>query len=342
MLNKTFLLFTLSCFTFQFGWSQDIRFTQFYNAPLTLNPALTGVMDDNHRINANYRSQRSDYLDGDAFSAYNITFDKKLIMRNGAALGIGIKGFADRTGELNSRTSQGHLSIAYHKRLYIDSTTMHTVSFAAEYGIVERTVDVLNARWCAQVDKGSSASYPSPDISSFGPSFVHADFGLGLYWQSKISSSFSFAVGGAIRHLNKANVNYFGAELTDVEGNVIKENLNSSFSIHAEAEWKLGDLTRLKPRFLYVQQGEFKETTYGLKSEFKIGKPTLGIGHYFRNNISYSSIDTRALTAVLSLDFNVFKFGLSYDISNDSINGSPHGPTAANKGGVELTTSFLF
>ena len=35
--------------------AQDIHFSQFYMAPLDLNPALTGVMNCNQRLSANYR-----------------------------------------------------------------------------------------------------------------------------------------------------------------------------------------------------------------------------------------------------------------------------------------------
>ncbi|HNM24595.1 MAG TPA: type IX secretion system membrane protein PorP/SprF, partial [Saprospiraceae bacterium] len=42
--------------------AQDIHFSQFYMSPLNLNPAMTGVMNCNHRIVANYRNQWSSIL----------------------------------------------------------------------------------------------------------------------------------------------------------------------------------------------------------------------------------------------------------------------------------------
>ena len=37
--------------------AQDIHFSQFYMAPLNLNPALTGVMNCQQRLAGNYRNR---------------------------------------------------------------------------------------------------------------------------------------------------------------------------------------------------------------------------------------------------------------------------------------------
>ena len=39
------------------SWGQDIHFSQFYAAPHTLNPALTGSFDGDWRFAGNYRNQ---------------------------------------------------------------------------------------------------------------------------------------------------------------------------------------------------------------------------------------------------------------------------------------------
>jgi hypothetical protein len=58
------------------SYAQDLHFSQFYNAPLNLNPGLTGVFSGDLRFGANYREQWASvpvpYL---TFSA---AFDQKL------------------------------------------------------------------------------------------------------------------------------------------------------------------------------------------------------------------------------------------------------------------------
>ena len=38
-------------------WAQDLHYSQFYNAPLTINPALTGMFKGDVRFSANFRNQ---------------------------------------------------------------------------------------------------------------------------------------------------------------------------------------------------------------------------------------------------------------------------------------------
>ena len=37
--------------------AQDVHFTQYFTSPLTLNPAMTGLVPDDIRAAANYRTQ---------------------------------------------------------------------------------------------------------------------------------------------------------------------------------------------------------------------------------------------------------------------------------------------
>src|SRR3982751_2399660 len=52
----SFIIFFIACSLFSTG--QDLHFSQWFNSPLTTNPANTGFIPDaDYRIGANYRSQ---------------------------------------------------------------------------------------------------------------------------------------------------------------------------------------------------------------------------------------------------------------------------------------------
>ena len=56
--------------------AQDIHFSQFYNAPLTVNPALTGRIPGSYRVVINYRNQWPYQFDkATSFSTPAISFD---------------------------------------------------------------------------------------------------------------------------------------------------------------------------------------------------------------------------------------------------------------------------
>jgi len=89
--------------------AQDIHFSQFYMSPLNLNPALTGVMNCNTRVVANYRNQWSQVLRGDAYNTYSVSYDQKIAVGRSDYFGIGGTFWGDRAGELSFGTTQGRL-----------------------------------------------------------------------------------------------------------------------------------------------------------------------------------------------------------------------------------------
>jgi len=324
-LSRFLTLFFLLAST-QVALAQDIHFTQFYNSPLQLNPALAGTMDKNFRINANETTQWSQVLRGDSYNAYNLAFDRKLILNSGDVLGFGISGYADRSGELSFGRTQGHLALAYHKSLGKDSLSRHTVSFAVELGISRRKVDIINARW---VPMHNTSELEAPS-TTYNPKFSHADINIGINWMSKISSSFVFSLGGAIKHINKPSFNF-----DDTNDQVLTQH----FTIHGEAEWQVGKVTSIIPRLLFIKQSAFREITAGIELGFDLGKPTLRVGHYLRtHNEIAGGINDEAFITTFSMEFTVFRFGLSYD---SPINNSLR--TAGSSGGaLEFKAATIF
>ena len=74
--------------------AQDKHFTQFYAAPLTLNPALTGAFNGKYRASVIYRDQWRNVLDDPYVtfaSAIDVKFDLELDSRYEDAVAIGLK-----------------------------------------------------------------------------------------------------------------------------------------------------------------------------------------------------------------------------------------------------------
>src|SRR3954469_18094056 len=56
--TKFIVLLPVVCSLWLAGSSQDLHFSQFFNSPLSTNPANTGFIPDaDYRIGANYRNQ---------------------------------------------------------------------------------------------------------------------------------------------------------------------------------------------------------------------------------------------------------------------------------------------
>ena len=60
-MKKIIITSFLFCITV-LGYAQDNHFSQFYAAPMTVNPALTGLFDGRYRGIVNYRTQWNSIL----------------------------------------------------------------------------------------------------------------------------------------------------------------------------------------------------------------------------------------------------------------------------------------
>ncbi|RYE57530.1 MAG: type IX secretion system membrane protein PorP/SprF, partial [Sphingobacteriales bacterium] len=75
MYKVTITLFL--CFITVFSSAQDPRFSQYFAAPLALNPAYTGYFDGIYRVAINTRKQWGNL--GDPYNTHSISGDLKLI-----------------------------------------------------------------------------------------------------------------------------------------------------------------------------------------------------------------------------------------------------------------------
>src|SRR5258708_29494064 len=105
------------------GHAQDLHFSQWFNSPLTTNPANTGFIPDaDYRIGANYRNQYSSimavpYKTMSIFGDAQVFRDK---LENGW-LGLGGVILRDVAGSGSLTSTKAYASIAYHQLLGLSS-----------------------------------------------------------------------------------------------------------------------------------------------------------------------------------------------------------------------------
>src|SRR5580658_7352730 len=68
--KKIFLSLTM-LFVLQEGFSQDIHFSQFFEAPLLRNPSLAGIFTGDYRIQGVYREQWNSITNGYNTGSFN-------------------------------------------------------------------------------------------------------------------------------------------------------------------------------------------------------------------------------------------------------------------------------
>ena len=194
-----------ACLSPKWGRGQGLHFSQFYNAPLLISPANTGLMPDkDYRVGINYRSQWANIPA--PFKTFSAFGDFQLFKNTEGSnwLGVGAAIFNDRAGNGDLSLFSAQFSAAYH--LQLGSYSMLSVGLGA--ALVQRSVNfsklTFDTQWDGftfnpQTGNGENYAFQKtsyPDISAginyaFFPSeFVYMKLGVGLLHVNTPTESF--------------------------------------------------------------------------------------------------------------------------------------------------------
>ncbi len=293
------------------GQTQDIHFSQFYMSPLNMNPALTGVMNCNTRLVANYRNQWSQVLKANAYNTYSVSYDQKIAVGRTDYFGIGGSFWGDVAGETRFGTTQGRLSLSYSKKMGGYRNSAHYLVFGADAAVSQRRIRQNDLRWPTQHDGngGFDPTLPSNEIIN-DYDFLYGDIAAGLLWFSVLDEKNNYYVGGAIHHLNQPNVSFLGDVVS----------LYTRYTIHAGGEFEIKRGTSLVPGVIYMSQGNHRELNLGTSVRFNLGsradQQSWQVGGWFRTgNKVDGGLHSDALILSTRFDYGNYGIGFSYDIN---------------------------
>ncbi|MEL7021553.1 MAG: PorP/SprF family type IX secretion system membrane protein, partial [Bacteroidota bacterium] len=171
----------LSCIAL-IATAQDKHFTQFYAAPLTLNPALTGTFDGRYRFSTIYRDQWRKVLDNpyQTFAAgLDLRFPVSGAVRSpyDDAAGIGLLFFTDVVPSIEFRTTQIALSGAFHKALTTQDNQYLSLGF--QFGLTQRSIGYSNLTFNDQFN-GTSGYSDLSEENLPENNFAFSDIAVGL------------------------------------------------------------------------------------------------------------------------------------------------------------------
>lgn len=314
--------------------AQDIHFSQFYLSPLNLNPAMTGVMNCNSRLVANYRNQWSSVLRSNAYSTYSVSYDQRIPVGRYDYFGVGGTFWGDRAGEANFATLTGKLSLSYSKKMGGSRGEAQYLVVGAEAGLAQRSIDFLNLRWGTQHD-GEGAFDGSLDSQEDGfdrDNFIFADLAAGLLWFMVFDDNSNFYLGGAFHHLSRANQSFDSSE---------EDLLFSRFTVHAGGEFMMAERFGLVPGVIVMSQGPSFQVNAGTSFKFLLGKTRrsyqafqVGLWARVSNKIETGVLNDAAILST-RFDFDNFSLGFSYDI-----NISPLQPASNSNGAFEFAMVY--
>jgi type IX secretion system PorP/SprF family membrane protein len=294
--------------------AQDPEFSQYYAAPLYLNPAFCGTSVD-HRFNINYRNQWPNITN--AFQTYAASYDYNLDQLNS---GLGVLLMVDKAGSANLKSTQVNFQYSYKVHL----SEKWILSSGLNFGLGFRSLDYNKLIFYDELDFLQSGGAP-PDKRSDTDRVSYFDFGGGMLAYSR-----KFWIGFSVAHLNRPN-----RSLVDDEAEIpIKTSIHGGVRIPLyHGLFKKDRVAAIAPSFVYKQQGAFDQLdigTYFLYEPVVVGLWYRGIP--IRQNVN-DRISQDALVVILGFQLEKIELSYSYDVTVSEL-----GPTSG--GAHELALKF--
>jgi len=300
---------------------QDLHFSQFQYSPLNLGPAEAGNIDADLRIAGLHRRQWASVTV--PYQSFSLSVDAKLNALNNKlkGWGAGLLINQDKAGDGALQTLQLNLDLSYTISLTSDS--IHFLSIGLNGGFAQKNLDVNKLNFDNQFD-GNNFIPQSMNGESFDRTgYSYADFGAGAGWSAHYYKAICH-IGIQFQHLNRVDLSYYNSE---------KVQLPIYSQINATTDYFLNKNLTLIPVISFMNQEKFKELNFGMEAKIILRneiakKYALGLALFYRTS--------DAIIPMISLYFNKFRFGFSYDLNISSLN------KASNyRGGPEFTIIYM-
>lgn len=297
--------------------AQDPEFSQYYAAPLYLNPGFTGTSLE-HRFIANYRNQWPSITRG--FETYAFSYDYNLLNYNS---GIGFLATVDKAGSANLTTA--NLGFLYSYRLRL--TRKWVLSSGLHFGYTSRRIDFDRLLFGDQLqfDVDGNAPTDDPILGSLG-SANYFDFRAG-----SVAFNDKVWIGAAFSHLNRPNQSL----LNDQAALPVKFTVHGGVRIPLNYGYRQENKAILSPSFVYKKQGQFSQLDVG--AHFLYDPIVFGLwyrGIPVKQNVK-DNISQDAVVVILGFQFEQWEVMYSYDFTVSEL-----GP--ASGGTHEMALKYRF
>lgn len=274
---------------------QDPQFSQFYQAPLYLNPAFTGTGRE-HRVNLNSRIQWPSLPR--AYQTVAASYDYNMDRLNS---GFGLLAVADRAGSGNLLSS--NIGFLYGFKVALNRKWVLTSGLHFSYSFRSLGRDGLILP--DQLASGRDISFDD-ELNNF-QNVNHFDFAAGLLLYSE-----RVWAGFAMHHITQPNISMVG------DDNV----LPIKYSVHAGIRIPLYDgpkefdrISSIAPSVLFKQQGIFNQLDLGFTWHYN----PIAAGFWYRGmpiqNEFNEGLDRDAVVFIFGVTLPDFDVNYSYDFT---------------------------
>jgi type IX secretion system PorP/SprF family membrane protein len=317
-------LFCVFLLIWGFLKAQDPQFSQYYSAPLYLNPAFAGSTGCTRMV-SNYRNQWFGL--NKPYNTFAFSMDHNI---EKIKSGVGIQFLSDKVG--SNGVSSVDVSLFYAYRL--DFSKKYSLRAGVQVGYASKYLDIYQLSFPDQYSDDGYQSSTSSDYYNKTTRSHYADLSAGVLVYS------SHMWGGlAVQHINQPNQTF------TTDGGVAQ--LPAKFSVSGGYRFYLNQTSdvpyqksshgrsSITPTFLYKRQGTFNQLDLGV---FLTHKPWF-IGFWYRGIPLFKTVESYtskdAIIFQAGIRFDRLNLGYSFDYTISQLN-------PFSKGTHEIALGYVF
>lgn len=302
--RKIVFLLSLSLATSFFVKAQDLHFSQFFNSPLSTNPANTGFIPDaDYRIGAHFRNQWAAILAA-PYKTLSIYGDAQVFREklDNGWLGLGGLLLNDQSGTGGLRSTKIYGSLAYHQMLGMSSL----VSAGFNVGWANKRLDPSKLTFPDQFNGLFFDNTIPSAVTVINSSTSYFDMQAGLNYAYFPSENTYINAGYSIHHINRPRETFF------------TENDDSKIPMRhigfVNAIIKLNNKVIINPNVYYTMQAKAHEFMMGMNANYNLsgaGEKQLLAGLYYRQG--------DAVVPMVGFEISNIRFTFSYDVTTSGL-----------------------
>jgi type IX secretion system PorP/SprF family membrane protein len=293
--------------------AQDLHFSQWWNSPLTTNPANTGFIPDaDYRIGANYRNQWSSIMSV-PYKTMSIWGDAQVFRDRieSGWLGLGGVILRDVAGSGGLTSTKIYASAAYHQMLGV----AHLLSAGFNVGWANKRINTANLKFPDQFDGRFFDSNLPTSVVLDNPNINYFDVQVGVNYAYFPTDQLYVNGGIAAWHLNRPRESFFDSDLSGVDSRI-----QPRYSAFMNVSYKMSDMVILNPMAYFTTQAKANELVGGATIQYNLS----GDGEsQLYGGLMYRAGD--ALIPMIGFEWKNIKLMFTYDATMSSLKNYNNG-----------------
>ena len=319
---RSYVLSAVMVMAAMVSFAQDHQYSQFFNSPVYLNPALNGQFEGDLRVNMIYRNQYTSLPGALSYMTASVDY-------NVPKFGGGVGMMFTRANEGTAYYVRNNLSGIYS---YSVGSEDFVLSFGLQAGIGNRTIDQSKLVFGDQIDPRYGYIPGSTSAADLGQVSNRFYFDTGAGINLVVGQ---FMAGGALQHINRPDQSFTGTSARlPMRGTA---HLSYRLDLNKYDNYDEEEKSFVIPSVVFYKQASSSSLSAGL--QYKRRSVNAGLWYRSGGTAGPSSF-------VVSFIFDLFinrdggekiRFGLSHDAPSSKLNYSNTSGTTEGSLSYETT-----